>query len=317
MTGAWALGAGPAISPGIEQARTAPTAPTRVATASRSLYGALIDPGFSLGLPPAAIGESPPLEATFRMMASAPPASPEEEVEEEETAAIPLPPIRNLSALSLGLPLPPDRPAALRVSAVSQEPVAHTTIRRTPPQTRTAAVPLPATDNRSFIERLFGTRQQPQTQGPTLAYATPDEKTINDARGGLFGLKPTTSEGTAIYDISARTVYMPNGEKLEAHSGLGEKMDDPRHVHVRMHGATPPNIYNLTMREKLFHGVRALRLTPTGGTTFGRTGLLAHTYMLGPRGDSNGCVSFKNYDRFLQAYLRGEVKRLVVVDRMS
>lgn len=35
--------------------------------------------------------------------------------------------------------------------------------------------------------------------------------------------------------------------------------------------------------------------------------------MLGPNGDSNGCISFRNYDRFLQAYLRGEVKRLVVV----
>jgi hypothetical protein len=41
--------------------------------------------------------------------------------------------------------------------------------------------------------------------------------------------------------------------------------------------------------------------------------LLAHTYMLGPNGDSNGCVSFKDYDRFLQAYLKGEVQRLVVV----
>lgn len=45
----------------------------------------------------------------------------------------------------------------------------------------------------------------------------------------------------------------------------------------------------------------------------GRAGLLAHTYMLGPNGDSNGCISFKDYNRFLQAFLRGEVRRLVVV----
>jgi len=108
---------------------------------------------------------------------------------------------------------------------------------------------------------------------------------------------------------------MPNGEKLEAHSGLGDKLDDPRYVHVRMHGATPPGTYELSEREQRFHGVRALRLNPVGGSqaVHGRAGLLAHTYLLGPRGDSNGCVSFKEYDKFLQAYLRGEVTRLVVV----
>jgi hypothetical protein len=50
--------------------------------------------------------------------------------------------------------------------------------------------------------------------------------------------------------------------------------------------------------------------------TFGRSGILAHTYMLGPNGDSNGCVSFKDYNAFLQAYLRHDVKRLVVVTRL-
>ncbi|XYD08134.1 DUF2778 domain-containing protein [Methylobacterium sp. NMS12] len=108
---------------------------------------------------------------------------------------------------------------------------------------------------------------------------------------------------------------LPNGERLEAHSGLGEGLDDPRLVNVRMRGPTPPGTYDLTERERPFHGVRAIRLTPIGGNeaVYGRVGLLAHTYMLGPRGDSNGCVSFRDYDRFLQAYLRGEVQRLVVV----
>ena len=120
---------------------------------------------------------------------------------------------------------------------------------------------------------------------------------------------------TAVYDLNAHTVYLPDGERLEAHSGLGPLRDDPSHVDVRDRGATPPHVYDLTLRENLFHGVQALRLNPVGGpdSIFGRAGLLAHTYMLGPNGDSNGCVSFKNYDAFLQAFQHGLVKRLLVV----
>ena len=123
---------------------------------------------------------------------------------------------------------------------------------------------------------------------------------------------------TAIYDISARTVYLPSGRRLEAHSGLGAYMDNPHHVNLRMRGATPPNVYNLTLRESLFHGVRAIRLNPVDGSRMhGRDGILAHTYMLGPNGQSNGCVSFGNYPEFLNAYLKGEVTRLAVVDRLE
>jgi len=123
---------------------------------------------------------------------------------------------------------------------------------------------------------------------------------------------------TAIYDITARTVYLPSGERLEAHSGLGPMMDDPRHVHVKMRGATPPNVYKLTMREALFHGVRALRMTPVDRSRMhNRDGILAHTYMLGASGQSNGCVSFKDYPRFLRAYLRGEIDRIAVVARLD
>ena len=50
---------------------------------------------------------------------------------------------------------------------------------------------------------------------------------------------------------------------------------------------------------------------------YGRDGMLAHTYMLGPNGQSNGCVSFKDYQKFLSAYLKGEVDRLVVVARLD
>jgi hypothetical protein len=124
---------------------------------------------------------------------------------------------------------------------------------------------------------------------------------------------------TAIYDLSAHTVYMPDGSKLEAHSGLGDKIDKPQFVDERNEGSTPPHLYNLSLREELFHGVQALRLTPVGGAAsiFGRDGILAHSYMLGPNGDSNGCVSFKNYDAFLQAYQSGQVKHIAVVASLA
>ena len=110
----------------------------------------------------------------------------------------------------------------------------------------------------------------------------------------------------------------PAETKLEAHSGLGGLIDDPHHVDVRAKGATPPDVYELSLREKPFYGIQALRLKPIGnGDQFGRTGLLAHPYMLGPNGDSFGCVSFKDYDAFLQAYQSGEVKKLAVVARLQ
>jgi Protein of unknown function (DUF2778) len=122
---------------------------------------------------------------------------------------------------------------------------------------------------------------------------------------------------TAIYDIAARIVYLPNGRRLEAHSGLGSHMDDARYVHMKRLGPTPPNTYKLVMREEPFHGVRAIRLVPVGdGNMFGRDGLLAHPYMLGPNGQSNGCVSFSDYPAFLEAYQKGEVDRLVVVEHL-
>ncbi len=145
----------------------------------------------------------------------------------------------------------------------------------------------------------------------------PQLASLNPSASGPFDLDDNTTK-TAIYDITARVLFLPSGERLEAHSGLGPKMDDPRHVHVRMHGATPPNTYRLTMREKRFHGVEAIRMTPVGdGQMYGRAGILVHPYMLGPNGDSNGCVSLKDYPKFLAAFKRGEVERVVVVSKLD
>ena len=95
---------------------------------------------------------------------------------------------------------------------------------------------------------------------------------------------------------------------------VGSLMDDPGHVSERNVGATPPNVYDLKPRERLFHGVQALRMLPVDGNgMLGRSGLLAHSYMLGANGDSNGCVSIKDYEKFLKAFNNGEINRLVVV----
>jgi hypothetical protein len=49
---------------------------------------------------------------------------------------------------------------------------------------------------------------------------------------------------------------------------------------------------------------------------FGRDGLLAHSYLLGRRGQSNGCVAFSHYPVFLNAYLNGDINRLIVVEHL-
>jgi hypothetical protein len=234
----------------------------------------------------AVIGEPGTEEPTTRE-----PTTREPTVEEppSSVAAVPLPRSRPAEAsrpIEANLELPAGRPAP-QPSATAQS------------------------DDRTLLQKLSDLLPARMT----LASLAPD--------GGLFGDRPNlTSLGydnvTAVYDISARAVYMPDGRKLEAHSGLGSLMDDPGHVNEQNVGATPPNVYDLKPRERLFHGVQALRMIPVGdnGTT-GRSGLLAHSYMLGPKGDSNGCVSIKNYETFLQAFTSGEIKRLVVVPSLG
>ncbi|MBH5373007.1 DUF2778 domain-containing protein [Bradyrhizobium sp. CNPSo 4016] len=188
------------------------------------------------------------------------------------------------------IPMPRARPVQADLSAqiASSQAYADTNLR---------------VDNRNFFEKFTDKiRLASLTPGDGLLRRAPDLAALGyDSR-------------TAVYDISAKAVYLPSGVALEAHSGLGALMDDPEHVDRRMVGATPPATYDLKPREKPFHGVRALRMTPVEGTSaLGRVGLLTHNYLLGPRGDSNGCVSIKDYDRFIKAYDNGEFNRLVVV----
>jgi len=281
------------------------------------ILGAEAAAGFVRDLPVLALNTSAPASLRPSLVAEAAPAR-------VPTPAAVTPVRRVASADPALVPLPVRRPADLPgpvqaqapVQAVPQAPV-RIAARRALPRTRDvfrAAI----AEEPSFLERLFGggnATSSGQGAPQALAYANPDA--VAPSRGRLIpGPSASTSEGTAVYDISASTVTLPSGEVLEAHSGYGNLMDDPRYVHVRMRGATPPGTYDMREREAPFHGVRAIRLTPVGGSgaIHGRDGILAHTYMLRAQpGASNGCVVFRDYDRFLRAYLRGEVRRLVVV----
>jgi Tlde1 domain len=188
---------------------------------------------------------------------------------------------------------------------------------------KNAILSLGSGERQSITDKLWG--KEP-SRNPVLAYASADASATVNVTGSIgreqnpmLGGSPPYDRDTAVYDITAHMVYLPDGTKLEAHSGLGSYLDDPHSSRIRMRGVTPPHIYTLKPRESLFHGVAALRLTPVGGedAIFGREGLLAHSFMLGPNGDSNGCVSFRDYNAFLNAYHSQGIRKLAVVARVD
>ena len=264
--------------------------PHRTLTETASLVGA---PHSIYEAPETAVAELAPAAAPVPVT---PPSSPPAIVRQAapkrvSTIEIPLPPPRPPVAPQI----PPKQEVARAPmpAPAPQAPAIPMQISAAPAPT---PAPAPATASAStsitdFLKRVT----------PRFAYNNPD-------------VHPTPDSHTAVYDIEAHTVYMPGGERLEAHSGLGNRIDDPRFFSERGKGATPPNVYDLTLRGESFHGVQAIRLNPASDSKmYGRDGILAHTYMLGPSGQSFGCVSFRDYQKFLQAYLHGEVTRLVVV----
>jgi hypothetical protein len=252
-------------------------------------------------------------------------------------ASLPLPPGRDAPEIGQteSFPLPPARPPEFGAPTQATTPD-----RRAPRPDVAVARPTAQPDNRNVLEKLFGwahpsspvvastTSTRSAATQPVVVAQRERDSASGLGRGPLFSFPspfgnsaPAPISGydhyTAVYDISARVVYLPDGTRLEAHSGLGEALDNPRFVAERAVGPTPPHLYELTLREGSFHGVQALRLNPVGeGGIYGRAGLLAHPFMLGPNGDSNGCVSFKDYDAFLRAYQNGQVKKIAVVAKI-
>jgi len=159
-------------------------------------------------------------------------------------------------------------------------------------------------------------RDDAKTKDKDVALVKPERSLFGDlfkSKGSGTGW-PGRGTKVAIYDVSNATVYMPDGTKLVAHSGIGKMRDNPGYEHVKMTGPTPTGIYRLRMREQLFHGVEAIRmLSVDGRDPKNRTGLLTHTNLLRGQKGSHGCVAFQNYEPFLNAFKRGHITMMVVV----
>ena len=267
--------------------------------------------------------EPQPVEAT-RLAEASPPAEAPKAGGVPKAAEAAKPKV-SVPATRLALATAPKEAEAKLAGAKSADaktaPASSSPVRDMAQRAKAAVMSIASNDRQTMVEKLWG--KQP-SQNPLLAFASADASvtgSIIDTRSQnpMMGGSPPYDRQTAVYDIAAKMVYLPDGTRLEAHSGLGSKMDDPKSSHVRMHGVTPPHIYELKPREALFHGVPALRLTPLGGEEkiYGRDGLLAHTYMLGPSGQSNGCVSFKDYYAFLDAYKNKGIRRLAVLAKVQ
>ncbi|WP_249130327.1 DUF2778 domain-containing protein [Bradyrhizobium sp. AUGA SZCCT0283] len=271
------------------------------------------------GEPSRSVG-SQPVEAT-KLAEASPPAEAPKAVQASKPVETPKPKVSApATKLALNVPATAPKEADAKTAEDKAAKPSGTSIRDMAQRAKAAVMSIASNEKQTMVEKLWGK----QPAGGFLAYASADASvtgSIIDTRSQnpMMGGSPPYDRQTAVYDIAAKTVYLPDGTRLEAHSGLGSKMDDVRYSHVRMQGVTPPHIYELKPREALFHGVPALRLTPLGGEEkiHGRDGLLAHTYMLGPSGQSNGCVSFKDYYAFLDAYKNKGIRRLAVLAKIQ
>jgi hypothetical protein len=279
---------------------------------------------------PAVVAQGPSFSFADRFAAAAPQsvaAAPQEVAAAPQAVA----PERQVAALAPVTPPAAERKVADAVPMPASRPAhkgAGASVRDMAQRAKAAVMSVASNDKPeapakppTIFERLFGKFESTvSNSGSALAYASADASStssLGPASQNIasLGTGALYDRQTAVYDISAHMVYLPDGTKLEAHSGLGSSLDDPRSANIRMRGVTPPHLYDLKPREALFHGVAALRLNPVGGegAIYGRSGLLAHTFMLGPNGDSNGCVSFRDYNAFLEAYRNKGVRRLAVV----
>jgi len=293
---------------------------TTVAAITPQMFNDRFGAAVTQGVASNAANGAPPLPRLAEAAPKSPEAKPVDSkpADTSKVADAPKKDARPPMQLAMANPNPKQAPAATPAQAAeSNAPKGGFSLRAMTERAKAAVLSLSG-ERHSIQEKLWG---KPENQdGGLLAYASADSNiTATIGKDPTGGGRPPYDTSTAVYDISAKAVYLPDGTKLEAHSGLGDNLDNPRSEKIKMRGVTPPHIYELKPREALFHGVPALRLNPVGGedAIHGRNGLLAHTFMLGPNGDSNGCVSFRDYSAFLDAYKNKGIRKLAVLARID
>ena len=100
---------------------------------------------------------------------------------------------------------------------------------REPPRRRAGYTTVATTGWHAVCGHATAPAPQP---GPSGTRKPSGERRKEKRKKGLVTrwIRVVADEWTAVYDISARTVYMPDGTKLEAHSGFGKSLDDPAQV---------------------------------------------------------------------------------------
>ena len=106
---------------------------------------------------------------------------------------------------------------------------AGTSVRDMAQRAKAAVMSIASNDKQSIVEKALG---QAAFARSLLSYASADASVTGSlpdtkAQNPMLGGSPPYDRHTAVYDISAHTVYLPDGTRLEAHSGLGSRLDDP------------------------------------------------------------------------------------------
>ena len=131
--------------------------------------------------------------------------------------------------VALNVPAPAAKPVDAKVDAkVDTKAPAKTgaSVRDMAQRAKHAVMSIASNDKPTMVEKLWG--KQP-AHGGLLAYASADASVTGSipdtlAQNPMLGGSPPYDKQTAVYDIAAKKVYLPDGTVLEAHSGLGAKM---------------------------------------------------------------------------------------------
>jgi len=123
------------------------------------------------------------------------------------TEALLVPPAPTQAEAEQTIPLPVPRPATLLPGRanVAQNAAA------TPRDVKTGIRP-ESSGVQSVFDKLFGTEQP---TGPALAYAAPEDRSVQSAIKTAFARPGAVDSAPAVYDIAAHTVYLPDGTRVE------------------------------------------------------------------------------------------------------